>query len=550
MKDNEQRYTEYQSNTKKEHKKNKSLRTFIAGLALAGSLQAAPLNQHTVRFERPTTSISATVDSNESNNLFPQNGVIFKFEKEKKEREHAFSSEQLSEKLHQNAKEKLSPASTTREYINFFKAFHKEEGLPEDWQTLQYGDTQVGFSIKKQMDLLSDDTPESREKWAMQTYRDLQGYLLEYISPYNVFPWQHEVRITPNGEAHLVDARYGGRLMIDTVTDEERGGSVKSVLEVIDQAVVSGKVSDGSMFLQISPQDASETGLTQDNGAPIVYKDTHLMFSQVKNNKLEGFTVKTDFTKAECRELIKRVTGKTLPADAPIEDYIRAFAFIDPSNSKFKSIDDLVGVAADVRSELSFKSKNAYKDKSWKDVLEQIGLGDKLYEWTETSQAILRQYVQDIIHDNPKQEELPEYIAATILRAVHAAEVDQLTKVAEGITIQHLHNLKVPSISFGKILQDTAAKPGCAGGGAETSGSRFGKNSTAQIGGANAELCPKISCGCGWVASDSEVASIQSGTLTHCPECDSLPGEGAPEKKKQKAEPAVPNSKGESILAA
>ncbi len=464
------------------------------------------------------------------------------------------------EKQYKIAKERLSSTSSTRDYINFFNTFYREEGLPKDWQTLQYGDSQVGFSIKKQMGLLKDDTPESRSIHADQTHEDMQGFLIEYISPYNVFPWQHEVRITPDGTAHLVDAKYHGRRMIDTVTDEERGGSVKAILEEIDHAVVSGKAKDGDLLLQFSPQDTSVTGLTQDNGKPIVYKDTHLMFSQVRGNKLEGFTVKTDFTKAECRELIRRVTGKTLPTDAPVEDYIRAFAFIDPRESTIKSIDDLVGVAAKVRSDTSFGSKNAFKDKTWEFVLEQIHLGDKLYDWTETSQAILKQYVHDVIRDNPRQEELPEYMAATILRAVEAARIDELTKTATESSTQELHKLELPPppIKFGQVLKDTAAIPGCAGGGTGASSSN-GKSRGTKVGETNAESCPKISCACGWEASDSEVASIQTGTLTRCPECNSLPGEGksggdkkeeipAPEKKREAVH--SPTNKHDVVLAA
>lgn len=441
--------------------------------------------------------------------------------------------EQSLEKRYRDAKERLSYTSRTREYINFFNNFHSEEGLPEDWQNLQYGDMQVGFSIKGQMDLLKDDTPESRGIWASQTRRDMQGFIIEYLSPYNVYPWLQEKRENFDGTANLVDARYGGKRMVDTVSDKERGGSVKSVLEVIDQAVVSGKVPDGSMFMQISPQDESPTGLVQDNGEQVIYKDTHLIFSQVRGNKLEGFTVKTDFTKAECRELIKRVSGKIIPVDAPIEDYIRAVVYIDPRVSNLRSVDDLVGVAADVRSDLSFGSKNAYKDKSWKYVLEQIREGEKLYEWTDTAQSILQQSEQDIIRDNPTKEELLDYIAATILRISQAVQIDQkqLVQAAVERGTQHLFNYRVPP-NFGEVLKITAAIQGCAGGGKVTSvGGAFGVNRAPTVGGTSAESCPKISCPCGWEASESEVASIQAGILTRCPECKSPPGKGVPAPK-------------------
>ena len=379
---------------------------------------------------------------------------------------------------------------------------------------------------------------------------DLRGFFIEYISPHNVFPWQHEIRVTPDGTLHLVDTRYAGRRMIDIVTDEERGGSVTWVLKTIDKAVVTRRkpdgspLHDGSLILEVSPKDSSPTGLKQDNGSEIRYDDTHLKFSQVKGDKFIGFTVQTDLTKGECRELLYRASGKKLPKDAPVEDYIRAFAIIDPGMNNLNSIEDLVGVAEQVRSDLSFGSKNAFKDKTWDQVRAQIQQGDRLYDWTETSQAILKQFVRDVIEDNPSRDEVPEYIAATILRAVEAArideqtiqagEIDQLTRAATKETRQEIYYSEPLPLTFGKILQNTAAIPGCAGGGSSSSSIETPGWNGIKVGKTTGESCPRISCPCGWVASDAEVVAVQAEIITRCPWCDSPPNEGSVEKRMQK----------------
>ena len=467
--------------------------------------------------------------------------------------------EQSSQEDCIRAKERLSPTSSTREYIDFFDRFYEEEGLPKDWYKLQYGDAQVGFSMKKQMERLRDDSFAGRKIWARQAFGDLQGYLIEYVSPYNVFPWTHVVRETSDGTAHLVDPKYGGRRMIDLVTNDERDGAVTSVMKAIDQAVVTGKkpdgsaLSNGSMFLEVSPSDASATGLKQDNGKDIKYKDTHIKISQVVGDKLVGFTIQTDFTKTECRELLYRVSGKMLPEDAPVEDYIRSFAIIDPTASDLKSIGDMVGVAAKVRSDMSFGSKNAYKDKTWDQVLEQISRGDTLYEWTKTSQAILKKFVYDVLYDNPSKDELPRYLSATILTAVQAAQMDQLAVAAEKAATEQLHLILPPSNfgNFGEVLKATAAIVGCAGGGSASSdGGIFGRNRSGQVGGLTGESCPQISCACGWEASDAEVASIQAKMLTHCPKCGAEPGKGEAREKREKEEVQTPIDKKKFALAA
>src|SRR5687768_10725644 len=70
---------------------------------------------------------------------------------------------------HEQARSGLTFQSNTKDYINFFNTFHQEEGLPQNWQNLQYGENQVGFSMDGQMNLLKEDDPEARKVWAKQT---------------------------------------------------------------------------------------------------------------------------------------------------------------------------------------------------------------------------------------------------------------------------------------------------------------------------------------------------------------------------------------------
>lgn len=401
-------------------------------------------------------------------------------------------------------------------WINYFDNNWRKEGLPRNWERLQDNGKQVGFSMDGQMNLLKSDDPESRRIWASQTRRDIEGFILEYLSPHIVYPWRYEKTKGKDGIMQLVDPRYGWKRMIDTVSGNERNGSVKKVVEALEHAVVEEKVPEGSVFIQVSPQDKTPTGLFQDNGKPVIYDDTHLIFSQVENGVLSGITVKTDFTKSECRELVKRLTGKIIEPDAPIEEYIESVAFINPESlGRPISIDEVVSVAAGVRSDLTLGSDKAFKNKTWDSVIEQIHMGDSLYNFNDKTRAVLRQFEEDVIADKPSREDLPKYIATTILRIAQIAggEVEQAS-VPHGDVVTY---------TYGDTLKKTVAIPGCAGGGSKTvlSG-MFGISRAANLGpgGAGGGSCPEISCGgCSWKANESEASRVQAGSMKNCPKC-------------------------------
>jgi len=143
--------------------KKRGLRALTAGLVLAGSLHGVALNQQQIHYEKANTSISKTLETT-LDNYIPPYGVVIDFDRKREEKVLAsptdllpkkFTSnpiyEQSRERQYRNAKERLSPTSSTREYIDFFNRFYEQEGLPEDWQKLQYGDAQVGFSINRQI---------------------------------------------------------------------------------------------------------------------------------------------------------------------------------------------------------------------------------------------------------------------------------------------------------------------------------------------------------------------------------------------------------------
>jgi hypothetical protein len=422
--------------------------------------------------------------------------------------------------LHEEARLSLTIESPTKEYIKFFNQFYNEEGLPKDWQKLQYGENQVGFSIRGQMELLKGDDSESRKIWAKQSRQDLQGFVIEYLSPYIVYPWNHEKKLNPDGSASLVDARYGNKKMVDTVSEEERNGTVKRVVEAMDRAVIEKKIPNKSIFVQWSPMDESPTGLKQDNGDDVVYSDTHLIVSQVDGDRLNGFTVKTDLSQLECREMIRRLTGRVVPAGAPVEEYINAVALIDPAKGRIASVEDVIVEAANVREELSLGSVNAYKDKTWSSVIEQIYKGDRLYEFTDNMQAVLRRFEEDVLRDNPTKEELPFYIAAAVLRVSQEAQVAKQQAKQKGAGGGLVAGIKAPT--FGRTLDETARIPGCAGGGKTAVSSAFGisraVDKSSGVGGSSS--CAEIACGnCTWKADSTEVDKIQKGTIKSCPKC-------------------------------
>ncbi len=347
-------------------------------------------------------------------------------------------------------------------FIDYFDHEWFASGLPRDWFLLK---RKVGFSMNSQMGLLENTEHESVEKWVTQTEKDIRGFALEYLSTHLVYPCKYVK--DSDDPTRLIDPKYGGKDMLDMVSDEERNGSVKESLGKIKTFHLSDNTPDNSIAVMTSPMGAS--GLTTDDGNEINYPDSYFFIMQKNGDTVTNFTVKTDFNLRECREALFRLTGSMLPVSATIEDYVRAVATFKPGEeSRVQSVSDVVRVLEDIRSKGG--SAYAFQNVRWQNVYEDIKQEDNLYKFNEKTNQMLEDFKEYCMIGNRTDWELQKALAATILRISKLLlSEDMMAKHEGNITDMEpgkiYRALPLNPLSFGMILDELASRPGCAGGG-------------------------------------------------------------------------------------
>ncbi len=339
-----------------------------------------------------------------------------------------------------------------QEQIDYFDQNYRREGLPRDWWNIN----DVGFSMKRQMRLLEETGDVN------QVERDLRGFALEYLRQGTVFPFEYEI---VNGE--LVDRKYAGRRMLDTVDKKERGGGVLESLSLIREHLLEGE--DGATAIMVSPP--GWTGLRMDNGASIEYEDTQTFYFKKVGDRVLGAGLRTDFNLQEARMLIKYLTGQELPISASIIDCVKAISTINPSADGIGSTNDLIKILKKVKRESRpAEARYAYKDKPWEDMERDMERREELYEFDERTGEIINEFTEYVLSGEHTQLEIQRVLAATFLRLSKYFLVDKKIQYGE----IHMDTYQVRDIAamramtYGQVVEEVQKLPGCAGGGSST----------------------------------------------------------------------------------
>lgn len=359
--------------------------------------------------------------------------------------------------------EKPTIGADLGEFIDYFDSNWMNEGLPRDWHTLRNGRETIGFSMNKQMALLNDaGSDEAVWSWARQTKQDIIGFNLEYLSDHLVYPTRYA--IDRADKPRIVSRSYNNKEMIDCVSIDERGGSVRQSLIEAQNFFLSPETPDGSMVVITSPM--GETGLRTDSGEAIRYPDSYFFVMQKNGESIDGFTLKTSFNMQECREAIYQLSGRVLPVDAPVEDYVSAIAKINPDKS-IKNASDFVRVLQTIRPEFAFESQETNTKASWDSVYEDIASSDRLYDYNEQTTRIISDFEIYCMMGGHTRDDLQKATAATLLRLSELFYLNEESKKVSGDMIAGVPLSPVfpTTSSFGMIFHEIAKRPGCAGGG-------------------------------------------------------------------------------------
>ncbi len=411
-------------------------------------------------------------------------------------------------------------SSSLGRLISSFDKNWEEKGLAKDWYNLRTKDEakSIGFSMKKQMSLLENPYDKNAvAKWTQQTKQDLIGFKLEYLSEHLVYPCRYEK--SASNPTRLENLQYDNKDILETTSDQERGGSVKDSLEAMKEFFLSDKTPDGSIAIMASPK--GDTDLETDDGEAIRYPDSYFFIMQKDGDRVENLTLKTDFTLRESREAIYQLTGKMLSPTDSVEDYVKAVAKIKPGeHGKVRNASDVVGILETVRPSHAFENSETFEQTGWETVHKDVREASKLYDFNQKTQQAIADFEAFCLEGDHSALDLQKAIAATILRMSQLFYKEEGNSKDMGPEIWYKPDDN--NGSFGDILEAVAARPGCAGG-----GSRFipvdsigGERMGVIVGGETKKTLKCKSCPqCGAM---NIVATIEDGRIK-CPNGCSAP---------------------------
>lgn len=359
-------------------------------------------------------------------------------------------------------------------HIQEFDNKPKTHGLNKDW----YKFHGIGFLMNTQMHLLpegAEGKPEELDVWAQQTKRDILGFCLEYLSKGLVFVYKYKVHTKPDGTKELVDPLYGNRSAVDMIDPRERGGVVVENMRRIQDFFLDPKTKDGAIAVVPSPKGPS--GLTTDDGKAIEYLTSFFFVMQKKGNEIVGSTIKTDFTNKEYRAMLKTLTGKELPFDASLQDFVKTIALINPNERRddIQSVDDVISLMR--QTKLHYRGEdNAFEGRAWDEVYQGVAKGEALYNFNQQTQQYVSEFMEYVAEGGHGRLQLQKAVAATLLRVSQVFLTEQnamqINKqlIATRCDVDKM-KLLVPmallqqSMSFGRVFEEVQKIKGCAGGG-------------------------------------------------------------------------------------
>lgn len=347
--------------------------------------------------------------------------------------------------------------------IDHFRRHWQEEGLPYNWRDLPG----TGFQMQGQMRMLAADlarstsTDERRERfvgWLAKTDKDIRGFGLEYLCEGLVFPITYRIALV-GGQERLIAPLYGNKLMVDTVSSEERNGAVKkSLVGKIEPFLL--KAPEGSIAVMTSPSGWS--GMKDNQGRDIVYPDSQTYILQKRGNEIVGFTIRTDFTLKEHSELLRTLKilhglDDTIPSEhESVAHFVETIVRVTPSEETI-SIKDVVDTMRIVRLNTSTRD-DAYKKRQWEEVYRDLKRGNDLWQYDKRVEAMIAEFTQYVLSGMWTMEDVEEALAVTILR------IARFLRGGKGLNIA----MHYAEPKYGDILKDVQSIPGCAGGGSLT----------------------------------------------------------------------------------
>ncbi len=411
--------------------------------------------------------------------------------------------------------EKPSGERSLTEEMQYLRNHWQDEGLPSNWVDLP----SIGFMVNAQIGFLDSDkfgigisSEEKKELWNNLTEFSLRSWVREYLQEALVFAGQLSLKNT-GGKWSLIDSHHGAEMDTeDTLSKKERNGAVWRAYNEKAKPFLAN-ASHGSIAFITSP--AGPSGIMDEDGREIVYVDSHHDILVKWGDQVFEWTIRTDFLPEEHRELIKRLSlysgqpESSLNKQSPVEDYVENLVCVDSSKTPI-FLKQFVSAMEQVRLDVSGKN-TAYKNKSWDEVYNDIGLKEELWRYDDKTDNYIEEFWQLARHESDRQR-LKMALSTTIIRlSKYVLGQKQISNITHS-DVNNRENMADTYRMYGYIYEEMQKLIGCAGGGIFQSekASLFGDG----IGEGRRTLC----CTCPHCGKQVE-AVIESGTIS-CPSCN------------------------------
>lgn len=357
---------------------------------------------------------------------------------------------------------------TLTKEMDYLRNNWQKEGLSSDWVDLP----DMGFLINYQIGFLDSEkfgkvlsSEEKKHLWIEKTEFDIRGWVREKLQRALLYPGRLSIQ-NSNGKWQLTDTRHGAQMDIeDTLSPKERNGSVRKVhVEVVKPFLINA--SDESIAVIISPSGPS--GILDEKGDMINYEDSHFDILQKKGNEIYEYTICTDFTYQEHREVLKQLRrlseqpDPNLSKDSSVEDYILSPALFESSKKQF-AVKDIIDVLRDARFNITGGGLYAFKNRFWEEVYQDIEKEfEELWRFDDVTESYISEFTNFVRYKHLNREDLKYTLAVTLLRlsryVLGGEKEEKIKRLLPG-------TVELNFYSYGQAYKEAALIPGCAGGG-------------------------------------------------------------------------------------
>lgn len=346
----------------------------------------------------------------------------------------------------------------------------------------------TGFQVKTQVDLLLDNrTKGIRLSDSLdQLDQDIQGFKTEYLVELPVFPILLERKIK-DGREQLVGKLYGGKSLSEATSGDERDGVVKKSIQKVEDALLSSK--PGTLIVMASPggwsgyqskdnrlEPLNKADILSGKAKEITYPDSQTYcFEVLEGGEIRGFTLKTDMTLAQNKELLKRLGASAQAFETPkdeitdIKQVVDTVLVIDPENKK--KIEDIAKTIQHIKgSEIAYRDSKK-DERRFSEMMELLQNPEGLWNLDEKTRdltAALRDFIAERFKnaDTDLRTDLETALGLTVLKLMHEVRPRrQARQMRHGKSYLIQRNVLNAPFDPQAQLEELQKIAGCAGGG-------------------------------------------------------------------------------------